>query len=143
MAGLPQKTWQVDGITYRTTLLSAVEGRGLYLRLVKAIAPALDSLAHLKTGDPEAVMLEALGKILGSLEGALFEDLCTAMCEYTVCPRTGGEDSLKADFGGVHFAGKYNRLLKCVVEFVKANGMLDFLHEISAAGLTGERTKSE
>lgn len=153
MASLPQKTWVIDGTTYRTTVLSSVDGRGLYLRLVQAVMPALEILTDLQpakkpaegeTPSPayltakkhnEAVLAHTVARVLGSLDPVLFDDLCKAMCATTVCPRVNGEDSLQGEFGGLHFAGKYTRLMKCVLEFVKANGFLDFLSEISSLGL--------
>jgi hypothetical protein len=134
MSGLPTSEWQIDGITYRTTLLPATQGRGLSFRLIQALTPALESLAELKGSDLESAFAKVLAKVLGSLDLRLFEDLCDAMCNATVVPRANGEDSLKAEFGSLHFAGKYSRQLKCVVQFCKANGFLDFLTELQALG---------
>jgi hypothetical protein len=128
MAGFPQKTFAVDGITYKTTVLSAVDGRGLYLRLVQAIAPALESFAELKTAtDQDAAATRALAKVLGGIDAKLFDDMCEAMGRSTVVMRSGGEDPLAGEMGGIHFAGKYNTLLRVVFEWAKANGYLDFL----------------
>jgi hypothetical protein len=136
---LPEVDFTVDGITYRTRIMPVAPlSRSLYLRLVQSMAPALESLPDLRgTKDPEGALTKILARVLGALDGKLFEDMCVAMCENTVMPRAdgSGEDSLKANFGGLHFAGHYTRLMRCVIEFVKANGMLDFLHEISVVSL--------
>lgn len=142
-AGFPQKTFQLDGLTYRTTVLSATDGRGLYLRLVQAIAPALETFAELKPivkaareGTPEAEQAldsaasKAIAKVLGGIDAKLFDDLCEAMGRSTVVLRVNGEDSLSGEMGGIHFAGKYKTLLQAVFEWCKANGFLDFLSQI-------------
>jgi hypothetical protein len=134
---LPEVDWTVDGLTYRTRVMpSGPVARSLYLRLVQAICPALERLPDLRgTKDPEGALTKILASVLGGLDGKLFEDMCSAMCNNTVMPRAdgSGEDSLKAEFGNAHFAGKYTRLMRCIVEFIRANGMLDFLQEISVA----------
>jgi hypothetical protein len=136
MAELPTKTWAFDGVTYKTTVMVATESRGLYFRFLQAMAPALEKLGDLRDAkDPEAAMAKVLAAVLGTVDVALFEDLCTAMCLHTVMPRANGEDSLAGERGGLHFAGKHTRLLKCVAEFMKANDFLGFLNEISALGL--------
>ena len=133
MGALPTKTFEVNGSRYRTTLLSAVDGRSLYLRLMKSLAPALGELADVSEKS-ESAILRVAAKAFESLDTKLFDDLCDAFGSVTFALRTGGEDRLDRDGFESHFAGKYSAMTKWVIELIKLNGMIDFLSEISPPG---------
>lgn len=131
MSATPQiKTFEVRGITYRTTLLPATQGRAFYLRLMKAFGAGLSEL-DTSRGNQAAGLGFMAGAIAG-LDGVLLDDLCEAFGAATFACRAGGEDSLKGDGFDNHFTGKYSLLTDWLLELVKINGMLDFLSEILA-----------
>ncbi len=127
---LPTKEFVVCGTKYKTTLLDAVTGRGLYLRVVKAAAPALEKLAG--TGEGEAKLLAVAGAILENLPTNLLDDLCDTFGESTVVLRQGGETKLDKSAFGLHFAGKYKEIALWLKECLNANNFLDFLSVMSS-----------
>jgi len=127
---LPVKEWTTDGVTFKTTLLDAVSGRKLALRVVQAMAPALKNMGS-DTKDGAALMASMFAEVLGNLSPELYDELCQGFFDTTVMPRAGGEDALKGETAGAYyFAGKYDMLLRCVWEWCKANGFLGFLDRL-------------
>jgi hypothetical protein len=125
------KTFELRGQQYRTTLLPATQGRGLYLRLMKAFGAGLAGLDPSK-GDTVAGLGFVAGAIAG-LDQVLLDDLCEAFGAVTFALRAGGEDSLKGDGFDAHFTGRYDLLTDWLVAMVEINGMISFLYEILAA----------
>jgi hypothetical protein len=131
---LDTHTYEVDGITYRHTVLDAKRGRRLYYRLVQSLAPTLNSLDISKTDSPVLFLSRFIMSALAGLGPELFDDLCDACAETTFVLKSNGEDNLAKVFG-MHFAGRYSSLMKWLVETVRLNGWLDFLEESFKAGL--------
>jgi len=128
---LPSKDIEVDGHKYRVALLTAVEGRGIYLRLIKALGPALDAVAQVDgSKDLMLVFAKATVAIVDHLEPSFFDELCGVFGKSSYVQRVGGEDQLKPEVFGIHFAGRYDAMSKWLIECIRANGMLDFLSEI-------------
>lgn len=122
--------FSVDGQNYVTTQLSAIEGRRIFLRLVKAIAPALDSLPNGKEKDAELEqkLLVAAGNVLATLDENLFDALC-ATFGHSTQHKTDDNRTVTLDPGyfGMHFAARYVSMVKWLMECCKANGLFDFL----------------
>jgi hypothetical protein len=133
------KTFELRGQQYRTTLLPATQGRGLYLRLMKAFGAGLSGLTN--TGDSFAAGLGFVAGAIAGLDQVLLDDLCEAFGAVTFALRAGGEDSLKGDGFDAHFTGRYDLLTDWLVEMVKINGMISFLSEILAARKGAETPK--
>ena len=131
MASAPQlRTFEVRGQKYRTTLLPASQGRGLYLRLMKAFGSGLQGLGTGGGTDKFAAGLGFMAGAISGLDQALLDDLCEAFGEATFALRAGGEDHLKGEGFDQHFTGRYNVLTDWLVELVRLNGMISFLSEI-------------
>jgi hypothetical protein len=134
MAGLETVRFVVDGRSYETTVLDAWAARGLYLQVVKAVAPALESL-DLKTlegKDAASAMLQLAGKVLAELDERLFERLCEKFGEVTSVVEPHGRVQLTPAAFGLHFAKRYSAMLSWVLACCKANGFFDFLSEIAS-----------
>lgn len=130
MAGLPTHDFTVGGVRYSTTVLGAIKGRALYLRLLKAVGPALPKLAGLSE-NPEESLLGALSGILQGLDCDLLDALCTEFAAVTVMPSDDGTKRVPlGPVFDIHFAGKYQHMVGWLVECVKLNGFVDFLAEI-------------
>ncbi len=128
---LPVVEWTTDGVKFKTTLLDAVSGRKLALRVVQAMAPALKNISSVDLKDGTALMASMFAEVLGNLSPDLYDELCQNFFDTTVMPRAGGEDSLKGETAGAYyFAGKYDLLMRCVWEWCKANGFLGFLERL-------------
>lgn len=128
---LKSTTFTVDGQSYSTSQMSAVDGRKVFLRLVKAVAPALDKLDFSKSTDAdqrEQSMLKAAASVLASLDEELLELLCEEFGSRTVHvinpTKTPQMDRV---YFGPHFAGRYVQMTKWLLECCKANGLLSFL----------------
>ena len=137
---LPVVDAVVEGTRFQITVLDAVMGRRLYLRLLKAVAPGLAKLAKLaglKDHEDESAMLGALASAIESLDVQLFDDLCEAMAAGTRMPRDDGSSVALAPVFGVFFAGKYNLLMQWLLAALNANKFLDFLPESFAHGSAG------
>lgn len=133
MTSLPTVDFEVAGIRYQTTLLDAVTGRKLYLRILKAAAPGLAKLAdgEDKSGVAELFAV-ALAEVIGSIPEDLFDDLCNTFAASTIIPRQNGITKLSdKEVFGAHFAGKYKDLTDWFIACMKANKFLDFLSAIS------------
>jgi hypothetical protein len=130
MLQMPTKTFEVDGVTYRTTLLDAHAARGMYLQLVQTLGPALESLGATDDGPADLALVRMISAVVKGLSPEFLNQMCDRFGEKTVIPRTGGEDTLMPAFFGVHFAGRYSAMSRWLVECIKANGMIDFLSGI-------------
>lgn len=123
---LESKEFVVGGVRYSTTVLDAVTGRRLYLRVVKAAAPGLEKLAG-ADGDTTSAMLGMVAGVLDGLEVQLVDDLCNAFGDVTVICSGDKRVKLSQEVFGQHFAGKYKDLTEWLLECLKANKFLDFL----------------
>jgi hypothetical protein len=144
MSATPQiKTFEVRGQKYRTILLPATQGRGFYLRLMKAFGAGLSGLGDGK-GDNFAAGLGFVAGAIAGLDQVLLDDLCEAFGVVTFALRTNGEDSLKGDGFDAHFTGRYDLLTDWLVELIRLNGMISFLSEIltSLGAKTAAETKT-
>jgi hypothetical protein len=124
---LESKEFSVGGVRYRTTVLDAVTGRRLYLRILKAAAPGLKGMADAKDKDTASVMLGLVAEVLGNLDEQLFDDLCDVLGGVSVICQGDKQVKLTGDVFGMHFAGKYEDLTNWLLECLKANKFLDFL----------------
>ena len=134
---LPVVDVVVEGTRFQITVLDAVTGRRLYLRLLKAVAPGLAKLAGLKDQEDESAMLGALAGAIENLDENLFDDLCNALSANTRMPQDNGSTISLGPVFGVYFAGKYNFLMLWLLAALNANKLLDFLPESFAHGSAG------
>lgn len=130
MSGLTSTEFTIDGKKYKTVALDAFRNRGLYLRLVKAVMPAIErlSIAELKGPEKEEAFLKLLGSVIENFPEVLFEDLCNAFAGVTTLEEPGKSIPL-GDPGvfGLHFSRRYRQMIEWVVQCCKANNYLDFL----------------
>jgi hypothetical protein len=128
MSGFETVKFEINGRTYKTTVLDAYANRGLYLRIVKSITPALEKYEGLKT---EAGWAKLVGAVLAGLDVGLFEDLCDVFGSATVVVEAKAEVQLSPAVMGQHFAKRYSSMLTFVYKCCQANGFLDFLSAIA------------
>jgi hypothetical protein len=127
MAGFESIKFEIDGHQYRTTVLDAYAARGIYLRLLKALAPALEKL-DTKALDSETTYMRMAAAAIEGFEVQLFEDLCDLFGAVTVEICAKGEIPLGTSGAfGLHFAKRYTAMVKWVVQCCKVNGFFDFL----------------
>lgn len=139
MSGFEVVKFTIDGKTYKTTVLDAYQNRGLYLRIVQQVAPALDKLDLTalkgdKPGERETALMKMAAAAIGGVDVRLFEELCDVFGAATVLVEPKGEVQLDAAMMGLHFAKRYSALLQWVIQCCKANGFFDFLSAISSLG---------
>lgn len=126
---LQQIEFEVDGEKYRTSQLSATEGRGLFLKLVKAMAPALNQLLLTENQSLQQMsMMSAAADILQNLDASLLDELCDKFGDKTVHV-VAENKTPKMDRGyfGLHFAARYPAMVKWLISCCQANGLSDFL----------------
>lgn len=127
---LKQVEFTVDGQTYVTCQLGAVEGRRLFLDLFKAIAPAIESIptSDVSKEYQEQAMLAAAARVISQLEGNLLDSLCDTFGPKTRHIVTATQTpNLDKGYFALHFAGRYIPMFKWIFECCKANGFLNFL----------------
>jgi hypothetical protein len=133
MAGFESVRFEIDGRQYKTTVLDAYAARGIYVRLIKAIAPALEKLdaKALKSEDGEAVYMRMVAAAISGFEVELFNDLCDLFAGVTVEILPKGENPLGSTGAfGLHFAKRYTAMLKWAIKCCQVNGFFDFLSEM-------------
>jgi hypothetical protein len=128
MSGFEVVKFEIDGRVYKTTVLDAYANRGLYLRIVKSITPALEKYEGLKT---ESGWAKLVGAVLAGLDVGLFEDLCDVFGSATVVVEAKAEVTLTPEVMGIHFAKRYSSMLSFIYKCCQANGFLDFLSAIA------------
>lgn len=124
----PTITTRIGDTNYRITALSATEGRRVYLRLIKVLAPGLAKLPSLKDAENGDKLL---GVVIGSLDG-LDEGTLDMFCELFGKAseiQTGDNTWVTLADGafGEHFAGKYGEMTQWLIACIKANKFIDFL----------------
>lgn len=126
----PVTTVKIQGNTYKITALPATEGRRIYLKLAKILAPGLAKLPSLKDASN---VDKLLGVVVGSLDG-LDEDTLDQFCEafgnsteWVVSDKQ--QITLAPAAFGEHFCGQYAAMTQWLVECIKANKFIDFLSD--------------
>lgn len=123
---LPQEQFEIDGHSYQVTALDAVAGRKTYLRVLKAVSPALAAVAGSEEKDQERLLVKALVEVFQGLDVQLFDDLCSQMAGQTVLTNDGKKLPLDSVFG-LHFAGRYKALTQWLLKCLQVNKFFDFL----------------
>jgi len=124
----PVTTVKIADSTYRITALSATEGRKIYLKLAKILAPGLAKLPSLKDANN---VDKLLGVVVGSLD-SLDEDTLDLFCEAfgkatELVVSDKQQITLEPGAFGEHFCGKYADMTRWLIECIKANKFIDFL----------------
>ena len=109
----------IGGTEYTVTTLGGVEGRKVYLRLVKALGPALRADA---VGAMLANAIEALPE-------EVFDSLCATFAERTTVLLPDGRTPSLARVFDVHFSGQYRAMTEWLYFCVEVN-FGDFLGEL-------------
>ncbi len=142
----------IDGHTYESAQLGAVEGRKLYLRFIKLLATFAPLLASLRTMLKDAKKSDgevSLESLIGSIDNDTFMKVLSEASahldpeEFEVCWEAygaycyfvfpGGRQNLRECFDE-HFAGRYGAMTKLFLELTKLN-FGGFLAEVgSGAG---------
>lgn len=127
--GLPEpKIVTIGAFRYRIYLLDATKGYPIFVKLLRALGPALSGLS---TQDPVA----ALGALLRSLEVELVAELTSVFGSSSDVEIDGKWPQVKAVFA-LHFAGKYVHMIEWLVECCKHN-FSDFLDAGSLTSALG------
>lgn len=117
---LETKTKRIGAHEYRVTVLDAISGRGLFVRLAKIAGPAFLNF--------DGKNLEAsFPKVFGAVASSLTEEDLTVFCD--VLGRStevaGGDYSQRspnlADVFALHFAGKYPEMLQWLIFALEVN----------------------
>lgn len=128
MAGRPTVVVDIGGDKYEIAALSAVEGRRVYLRLIKLLGPALGKIANGDKLPAQDKLLGAVTELLAGLDEADLDLFCDSFGNATnlvTDPRK--RITLDRATFGEHFCGKYADMTRWLVECVKVNKFLDFL----------------
>ena len=131
---IKQKRFTLDGVEYEATQLGALEGRKIWLRLLKALAPAVKELTSANHLTMEAVG----GGLAAAVENLSEEDYELMMKAFAKrCSVRIGEKwpslSDETTFDQ-HFAGRYTHMSKWFGECAAFN-FADFLGEASLGSL--------
>lgn len=130
-----EKTFSISGHQYRATQLGALEGRKLWLKIVKVLAPAMKSLGEAESADGETVIV-ALAGIIDALDDDTTEKLYEtfgATCTVQVGERSPALTGVIFDD---HFAGEYVRMSQWLGQMIIFN-FASFLGD-GATGKLGE-----
>lgn len=124
----PVTTTRIGEHQYRITALSANEGKRIYLRLIKVLAPGLAQLPTLKDA---ANVDKLLGVVTGSLDGldeATLDMFCETFGKATELQVSNDQwITLEPAAFGEHFCGRYGDMTRWLIECIKANRFIDFL----------------
>lgn len=114
------KVIKVGETEYRITQLGALEGRKLWLRLVKVLGPVVSKLAGAKALDGDTIAA-AVKLLTEELDEETFEMLCKAFAGR--CQLRNGDKwpDLSDALFDQHFAGDYVSMTKWVGENIMFN----------------------
>jgi len=121
---------------YELTQLGAVEGRRLWVKVLKLLAPAIKELAVAGKLN-EAALAMAVGTVIEDLDENIFVDFCKAFTARTRL-RTDADqwpEMTEAMFD-LHFAGRYIDMTKWLGECLLFN-FGDYFGEASIETLSG------
>lgn len=126
------KEIEVEGVKFRLTMLDAVVGRRLFVRLLKVLGPAARALEE---GSSLSMVASLAGGALESLPPELLDELCDLFARQTQLVLDGREPFLDQAKDGPDsfkrfFAGRYMLLLSWVWANLEYN-YADFLGEHS------------
>jgi hypothetical protein len=131
---LKTKRVTVDGEEYELTQLGAVEGRRLWLRLLRVITGPIKELAASPALDERSFTL-AVALVVEHLDDETAEALYAAFSK-TARVRQGERwPTLEGAIFDIHFAGRYLSMTKWLAECVLFN-FADFLGEASLGSVT-------
>ncbi len=139
---LPKTEVEIDGIKFTIPTLDAKAGRKLVVKLMAALAPALEGAAD---KDKEALGLALLGGALKSLSPELLDEFCDAFGKQSNVEVEPGKWPLVSEVFGTVFAGRYALMFLWLFECCKVN-FADFLSSgslMSALGSAGTRLRSQ
>lgn len=131
---LKSKPFVIDGHDYKITMLGAVQGRKLWLKLLNVLAAPLAALAQAPQLDEQAGAAALSAAIKALDEGTLEEmyALFGARCEVRVGERS---PLLEEAIFDMHFAGRYMAMTKWLWECISFNFTADFLGDTSLGNL--------
>ncbi len=145
----------VGATEYRIVQLGALEGRRLWLRLLKTISSIIGQLATKETID-EATMAAALKVLVSELDEQTYEMMCTAFskrCEIHVIDDKGDRWPKLDGLFDQHFAGDYIGMSQWLGENILFNfanfsgdaslGKLIAAVKAKAAAATASKSKSQ
>jgi len=127
------ETVTVGSNTFQITQLGALQGRKVFLRLVKVLGPALS--AAQAAASPEAALGALLGQA-GAVSEEDFEYLCDVFSEHTELVAAGKSQRLKEIFDVV-FIADYKGMLEWLGASVKVNFASFFDGLAATSGLPG------
>ncbi len=108
---LESKSKSISGVDYHVTTLGAIEGRKVYVQLMKALAPGLKSS---KTED-------FLSNVLMNLDEAVVVDLSDRFARVTTVDVGGALRPCLKDIFDLHFAGKYSEMTQWLMFCLEVN----------------------
>jgi hypothetical protein len=110
------KEKEINGCTYSTLTLGAVQGKRVLVRLTKMAGPALASISDAQK-DPSG----ALGKVLETLSEEDIDFLCTTFAARSSVTLPDGKQPQLDKVFDSHFAGDYMSLVEWLAFCVMAN----------------------
>jgi hypothetical protein len=113
------KSSRIGAYTYTVTPLTAIPGRRAFVRLAKAVGPALGAAAGVKEGD-DAGMFAAFAGLVAHLSEDDVDYFCDLFAANTTVKMGDKEPSL-ADIFDVHFAGRYLDMFRWLAFSVATN----------------------
>ncbi len=117
---LANKRITVDGDEYELTQLGSLEGRKIWLRILKAISCVITELAAAEHIDEKATA-GAAASLVQNLDEETFEILCNAFAKRTRLVQGAKMPLLDGAIFDVHFAGRYVTMTKWVGECLVFN----------------------
>lgn len=117
--GLAPKTQTIGAYTYTVFPLTAIPGRRAFVRLAKALGPALGVAATVKEGD-ETGMVNAFARLMGALSEDDVDYFCDLFAQSTTV-RMGKDEPKLFDIFDIHFAGRYMEMFRWLAFCVGVN----------------------
>ncbi len=135
-----EKSFEIDGHDYKATMLGALAGRRLWLKLLHVLAGPLKELASHGTLDQKAGV-GAIASLLDALDEGTAEELYEVFGKS--CRVRNGErwPQLEGVVFDTHFAGRYVAMTKWLGEMIAFN-FASFLGDMSLGSITALMAKA-
>lgn len=104
----------IESDSYQITKLGAIQGRGVLLRLVKALGP---SFAEAAKG---AELPTLIASAIEGIKESDFEFICDLLAQHTRIVR-GEKAPLLSDQFDAHFSGRYGAMIAWLIEALRVN----------------------
>lgn len=135
-----EKSFVVDGFDYKATMLGALQGRRLWLKLLHVLAGPLKALASHETFD-QAAGVGAVAALIDALDDGTAEELYEVFGKSCLVRNGERWPQLEGVVFDTHFAGRYVEMSKWLGEMIVFN-FAGFLGDMSLGSITALAAKA-